>query len=346
MAGGISTHSVRAPAWTVGYRGVAISSRIETMVLSIIYTSHVGGAAPELEIELEDRDKRWQGPWFPQRGDLVDVSIGYANAPLAPCPSFQVDEVELRGAPDVVHLRGLAAYITDPMRTPKSASHDGQTLLQTARNIASSYGFSLDGAAVNPDPAFAALKQNQESDLEFLHRIARENNYEFTMRGKRMVFYSRPALEHRPAVGILHRADVLSFEFKAKTHQLYKAAQINYFDPATKSLISHTAEASPAVPTGDTIKLIRRCENGRQAKLKAEAELHRRNMLEATTRLEIPGNVVLTGGAIVTLDGWGTYDGNYFIMTARHKLSRSAGFTTEIEARALNFSSDAPAAGG
>ncbi len=69
-------------------------------------------------------------------------------------------------------------------------------------------------------------------------------------------------------------------------------------------------------------------------------------MLQATTRLEIPGNVVLTGGAIVTLHGWGTYDGNYFIMTARHKLSRSAGFTTEIEARALNFSSDAPAAGG
>lgn len=334
----VTLYSVRAPAWTVTYRGVAITSRIETMVLSIIYTAPAGGAAPDLEIELEDRDKRWQGPWFPQRGDLVDVSIGYKNEALAPCPSFQVDEVELKGAPDVVHLRCLAAYITDAMRTPNSVSYDGQTLLQAAKTIATKYGFSLNGAAVNPDVSFACLRQNQESDLEFLQRIAGEHNYEFTVRGTRMVFYSRPALEQRPAAGILHRGDVLSFNFKAKTHRIYKAAQINYFDPVTKLLITHTAEASPPVPTGDTIKLIRRCENGQQAALKAQAELHRRNMLQATSTLEIPGNVAMTGGVIVTLDGWGTYDGNYFISTARHKLSRSAGFTTELEARSLSFS--------
>ncbi len=339
MMAGVTTYAVRAPAWTVSYRGVGITGAIEKMVLSIIYTSHAGGAAPDLEIELEDRDKRWQGPWFPQRGDLVDVSMGYRNERLAPCPSFQVDEVELKGAPDAVHLRCIAAYITPAIRTPKSTAYDGQTLLQAARTIATAHGFSVSGEAVNPDVSFMALRQNQESDLGFLHRIAREHNYEFTMRGTQMVFYSRPALEQRPATGILHRGDVLSFNFKAKTHLIYKAAQINYFDPDTKALISATAEASPAVPTGDTIKLIRRCENGQQAALKAAAELHRRNMLQATATLEIPGNVTMTGGAIVTLDGWGTYDGNYLIQSARHKLSRSAGFTTEIEARGLNFRS-------
>ncbi len=343
--GNVISFPVRAPGWTVSYKGVAISSRIETMVLSITYVSHAGGAAPELEIQLEDRDKRWQGRWFPQRGDLVKVAIGYRGERLAPCPSFQVDEVELTGAPDVIHLRCLAAYITDAMRTPNSNSYDGQTLLQAAQTIASKSGFTLDGKAVSPDVSFACNRQNQESDLEYLHRLAREHNYEFTVRGTKMVFYSRPALEQRPSVGILHRGDVLSFHFKAKTHLIYKAAQINYFDPATKTLISHTAEASPPVPTGDTIKLIRRCENGQQAALKAQAELHRRNMLMATATLHIPGNVAMTGGAIATLAGWGTYDGNYFIQSARHRLSRADGYTTEIEARALNFSSDSSAGG-
>ncbi len=338
MAGAL-TYAVRAPAWTVAYRGVAISDRIESMVLSIKYVSHAGGASPELEIELEDRDKRWQNRWFPNRGDIVDVAIGYAGEGLVQCPSFQVDEVELKGSPDVVHLRCLAAYITDAMRTPNSTGFEGQTLLQIANQIAAKYGFSVNGAAVNPDATFARVTQNQESDLEFLQRLAGEHNYEFTVRGKQIVFYSRPTLEQRAAVGIIHRTDVLSgFTFKAKTRRIYKTAQINYFDPDTKALISSTEEAFPPVPTGDTIKLVRRCENGQQAKLKAQAELHRRNMLQAEANLPIPGSTLYTGGAIFTCDGFGKFDGNYFIMSAHHELSREAGYKTHLDARSLNFS--------
>lgn len=337
---GAATYSVRAPAWTVSYKGVAISSRIEEMVLSIKYVSHAGGASPELEIELEDSRKRWQGPWFPIRGDLIDVAIGYAGEALVPCPPFQVDEVELKGTPDVVHLRCLAAYITDAMRTSKSVGYEGQTLLQIANQIAATYGFSVNGAAVNPDATFARVTQNQESDLEFLHRLAGEHNYEFTVRGKQIVFYSRPTLEQRPSVGVIHRTDVLpGFNFKAKTRRIYKEAQINYFDSDTKALISATEEAFPPVPTGDIIKLVRRCENGQQAKLKAKAELHRRNMLQAEATIPIPGNTKFTSGAIFTCDGFGKFDGNYFIKSASHDLSREAGYKTELEARSLNFAS-------
>ncbi len=332
------TYPVRTPAWTVTYRGASITARIETMVLAITYTSHAGGAAPEMEIELEDRDKRWQGPWFPQRGDIVDVSIGYTGQPLAPCPSFQVDEVELKGAPDTVSLRCIAAYITPAMRTPASTGYEGQTLIQIAKTIAAKYGFTVNSAAVSPDVAFARVTQNQENDLEFLQRLAGEHNYEFTMRGTQMVFYSRPALEQQAPSGIIHRGDLLRFSFKAKTRQIYKGAQINYFDPATKTLINGTAAASPPVPTGDTIKLIRRSENAQQAQLKVNAELHRRNMLQATGELEMPGTLAMTAGLIQTCSGFGIFDGNYFLSMARHRLHLESGFTTDLEARSLSFS--------
>jgi phage protein D len=333
-----ATYPVRTPAWTVSYRGVAITAKIETMVESIIYTSHAGGAAPELEIELEDSRKRWQGPWFPTRGDIVDVSIGYDGA-LAPCPSFQVDEVELKVAPDTVHLRCIAAYITDAMRTPNSTSYDGQTLVGAAKTIAAKFGFTLNSAAVSPDVSFKVLRQNQESDLEFLQRIAGEHNYEFTIRGTMMIFHSRPALEQRQSVGVINRTDVLpGFSFKAKTRRIYKGCQVNYFDPATKKLISQSVPASPAVPTGDTIKLVRRCEDGQQAKLKAQAELHRRNMLQATGSGDIVGTTKFTGGLIFTANGFGIFDGNHFIMSARHHLTRDGGYKTGLETRSLTFS--------
>ncbi len=333
------TYAVRAPAWTVTYRGVNITGPIEKMVLSLDYTSHAGGAAPELEIQLEDRDKRWQGPWFPQRGDILDASIGYAGESLAPCPSFQVDEVELHGAPDQVHLRCIAAYITDAMRTPNSTGYEGQTLTQIARTIAAKYGFTVNSQAVSPDVTFNRVTQNQESDLEFLQRLAEEHNYEFTVRGTVIVFYSRPALEQRPRIGLIHRTDVLpGFSFKAKTRRIYKGAQVSYFDPATKSLITQTATASPAVRTGDTIKLVRRCEDGQQAALKAAAELHRRNMLQAEAKLDVLGNILFAGAATFTCSGFGIFDGDYFIQSARHVLSREAAYKTEITARSLSFS--------
>jgi uncharacterized protein len=308
----------RAPAWSITYRGVAIGGHIESTVLWVTYTSHAGGAAPELEIELEDREKRWQGPWFPQRGDVVQVSMGYEGETLISCGSFQVDEVELRGAPDVVHLRCLAAYITDAMRTPNSVSYEGQTLLGVANQIAAKYGFSVVGAAVNPDASFQYIAQSQETDLEFLHRIAEEHNYEFTIRGTQMIFYSRLALEQAAAIAIIKRQDVLDFEFKAKTRRLYKAAQVSYQNPATKSLITSTATADPIPPTGDTLKIVARCENGQQAALKAAAALHRHNMLQVTGKLRLPGDTSKTAGLNYTLSGWGVFDGEVFASTARH----------------------------
>jgi phage protein D len=190
--------------------------------------------------------------------------------------NFQVDEVELAGPPNVIHLRCLAAYITDAMRTAKSVSWEANTLLGIARQIAKGYGFTVIGDAVSPDVAFAIQTQNQESDLEFLQRLADSANYEFTVRGNKIVFSSRLSFEQQRSAAIVRRGDVTRFSFKAKTRRIYKAAQVSYQDPKTKTLISATATANPAPANGDTLKIVERCENGQQAKLKAAAIYTRR----------------------------------------------------------------------
>jgi uncharacterized protein len=333
MAGAIS-YPVSQPGWALTYKGKPITARIESQTVSVTYTSHAGGKAPELEFEIEDRDKLWQGPWFPTRGDLVALTIGYANQASVSCGNFQVDEVELEGPPDVMHLRCIAAYITPAMRTPNSTPYEGQTLLGIAGQVAKKYGFTVVGAAVSPDVTFARQTQNQETDLEFLHRLARDHNYEFTLRGQNLVFYSRPALELQGSIAIIYRSNETRFHLKTKTHQVYAAAQVSYQDPATKQLYTQTATGSS--PTGDTLHLVRRCENGQQASLKAAAELHRHNMLQTTAEITMPGNTQMAAGARITVSGWGNYDSDYLIQTARHKLARGSGYTTEIELRSVS----------
>jgi uncharacterized protein len=336
--------TVRGPGWQLSYRGVGITAKIEKMVEGITYTSHAGGLSGDLEVELEDRDLRWQGPWFPTQGDVVSLSIGYVGEGLVDCGEFQVDEIELNGPPDVVKMKCLAAYITPTLRTPNTANYENQTLLQIAQTIAAKNGFTLLGAAETINVSFKTQMQNNETDLEFLQRVAGDNGYEFQVKPPNLIFYSRTALEAQTAAFAIARTDVERFSFKTRSKAIYKAAQVTYHDPDTKKLISGAASfTGPAAGHGasgswapsDTLKIITRCENGMDAKAKAEAALHAHNMLQVTGNLSLPGSTKLAGGAVISIAGFAVFDGNYLITEARHKLERSSGYSTEIEVRSV-----------
>jgi Bacteriophage probable baseplate hub protein len=303
------------------------------MVLSITYNDRLTAAASEVEIQLEDSEKRWQGQWYPTQGDRISLMIGYHGEELLPCGDFQVDELELDGPPDVFHLRCLSAFITPAMRTPNSVAYENQDFMQIAGTIAAKYGLKAVAAAYALNPTFARVTQKQESDLAFLKRIADGHNYNFAVRGGQLVFYSRTSLETAPPVCTIRRSNVERFRFKSRTHRIYRSARVSYQDPVGKQLFTQTADASPVMPTGDTLKLIERCENGQQATLKARAVLHRHNMLHSTGQLVLPGMTALVAGNNVTISGFGVNDGTYIIQDARHRLAHSTGYTTEVEVR-------------
>jgi Bacteriophage probable baseplate hub protein len=306
------------------------------MVLSISYVDELGGRSGELEIQLENRDKRWQRAWFPQQGDVISLLMGSAGELLLPCGDFQVDDLELEGPPDLFHLRCLPAWITPALRTRNSLAYENQTLLQIAATVAARHGMTVVGAPNQIDINYQRITQKQETDLEFLRRLATEHDYDFTVRGTRMVFYSRASLEAQPAVLTLYRNMVERFSFVAKTHRIYKQAQTAYFDPQSKQLHTQTALAQPAVATGDILKLVVRCENGQQALERASAALHEANRLLVTCRLVAPGTTLLLAGNVVALSGWDVMDGSYMIERAQHRLSRAIGYVTEADLRMLS----------
>jgi uncharacterized protein len=329
-------YPVRSPNWILTYQGVNITTDISRMVLSIGYVDELGGRSGELEVELEDRDQRWQGAWFPQQGDVVSLLIGYAGELLLPCGSFQVDDLELEGPPDVFHLRCLPAWITPALRTRNSLGYENQTLLQIAATVAARHGMTVVGAPNQIDISYLRITQKQETDLEFLRRIAVEHDYDFTVRGAQLVFYSRASLEAQPAALTLYRNAVERFSFVTKTHRIYKQAQTSYFDPQSKQLYTQTAQADPAVATGDMLKVVARCENGQQAFERASAALHEANRLLVTCRLAAPGTTLLVAGNVVALSGWDVMDGSYIVERAQHRLSRAAGYVTEADLRMVS----------
>ncbi len=331
-------YPVRSPQWILSYSGVNITADISQMVLAIRYVDRLDGASGELEVELEDSAKRWQGPWYPALGDVVSLQIGYSGEAMLDCGDFQIDELELDGPPDVMRLRCLAAYITAAMRTTNSVAYENIGIVEIAGLIAAKYGLALVTASSESesDVMFARVTQRRETDLEFLKRLAREHNFDFTVRGGQLVFYARPMLESAPTVATITRSDAIRFSFRNRARRIYDSAEFSYFDPDTKQLITQSVPAEPPVPTGDTLKLVARCENAAQAVAKAEAALHLHNMVFVDASLEGPGNTVLVAGNNIQLSGWGALDGTYLIETAEHHLARATGYSTSIAARRIN----------
>ena len=181
-----ASYSVRSPQWILSYLGVNITADVSQMVLAIRYVDRLDGASGELEVDLEDSAKLWQGPWYPALGDVVSLQIGYSGEALLDCGEFQIDELELDGPPDVMRLRCLAAYITPAMRTANTVAYENMGIVEIAAQIAAKYGLALVTASSESesDVVFARVTQRRQTDLEFLKRLAREHNFDFTVRAR------------------------------------------------------------------------------------------------------------------------------------------------------------------
>jgi hypothetical protein len=308
------------------------------MVVAIRYVDRLDGASGELELELEDSTKLLQGAWYPALGDIVSLQIGYSGESLLDCGEFQIDELELDGPPDVMRLRCLAAYITSAMRTANTVAYENMGIVEIAGQIATKYGLALVTASSESesDVVFARVTQRRQMDLEFLKRLAREHNFDFTVRAGQLVFYERPALESVAAAAVITRSDTIRFSFRNRARRIYDAAEFSYFDPDTKELITQAVPANETSPTNDTLKIVARCENAQQAQVKAEASLHLHNMVLVDASIEGPGNPVLVAGSNVQLSGWGALDGKYLIETAKHQVARATGYKTSIAARRVS----------
>ncbi len=328
----VATYSVRSPEWILTYNGSDVTADVSHMVLAISYTDRLSAASGEVEIQVEDSQRRWQGPWYPALGDMVNLQIGYRGEQLLNCGDFQVDELELDGPPDVMRLRCLAAYVIPAMRTRHTAAYENQTIVQIAQTIASKYGLEFIAAAQSEesDVGFERITQRLETDLEFLKRLAIEHSYDFTIRGSQLIFYARLPLEQTPAVLTITRPDVMAFSFKNQTRRIYSAAKVSYFDPDTKALITNSASEAQTTPSDDVLKIVTRCEDGPQASLKAQAALHLHDLASVEARIEGPGRTTLVAGNNVLVSGWKALDGVYQIESAQHHIGRANGYTTSI----------------
>lgn len=328
----LSLSTIPEPKVIVIYERRDITTVISPALIEISYTDFMEGESDSVEILLEDVDRRWQNAWYPQHGDMVSVQLGYANGPLLPCGDFEVDEVELEGPPDTIRIKGLAAGVKRSVRTYNGRAYENTTLADIARTVAQRNKLKLSGTieAVK----ISRVTQVYETDLTFLKRVAESYGYSFSVRGDKLTFFKRAELKKAESTLTITRQDVTSFRFRDKVHGVVVAATVSYHDPKTKKTKKATVkdkEAKHNAHSADELKRNVRAENEQQAQLKADAALDLANEDQTGGGLTLPGEVRLMSGVNVLLVGFGAMDGKYTVTQARHRVSRSSGYGTEVD---------------
>lgn len=323
---------VPVPMVVVQYENKDITASITPTLIEVNYTDFMEGESDSVELVLEDAGRRWQNAWYPQHGDQVSVQIGYEDAPLLPCGEFEIDEVGLDGPPDVVRIKALAAGVKRSVRTRNGRAYEDTTLADIAATIARRNKMQLTGKI--EQIKIARVTQVYETDLTFLKRVSEEYGYSFSVRASRLCFFKRADLKEAKPTLLIDRTQVSSYRFRDKVHGVVASATVSYHDPHAKRTRTRKvkdAEAKTNQRSADELKLNVRAENDQQARLKADAALDRANEDQTGASLTLFGNVKLMAGVNVQLTGFGRMDGKYTVTQSRHRLSRSSGYTTEIE---------------
>lgn len=90
--------------------------------------------------------------------------------------------------------------------------------------------------------------QNQETDLYYLARIAKEYGFFFNIKGTTLIFYQVYNLEGRGPSLTLTKSQLTRFNIKDTSVGTVKSTTVTSHNPKTNEVITATAESEPAFP--------------------------------------------------------------------------------------------------
>jgi phage protein D len=325
---------VREPIYELIWNSRNVTRDVAPYVLSITYTDELAAKDDEINITFEDSNDRWKRQWYPQKGDMLDVKIGMKDkiVKMLNAGSFEIDELNFHSPPDTIAVRGISAYIKQSFRQKKTTAWENTTLSKIVSTIASRDNLTPN-LYISPDIVFKRKDQKDLSDLAFLAQLASQYGYYTKIDHGRLIFIKKEKAESVSVVMKLKRgvSNIISYSFSDRTHKIYRACTVSYWNPKKKKKITYT-HSDPNVVKGDILKIHERVENMQQAIERAKEELKMANRLQVEANITLMGEPYLTAGSKVGLVDFGVLSGEYLIEQSRHNISRS-GYVTTIRAR-------------
>ncbi|ANY69727.1 late control protein [Paenibacillus sp. BIHB 4019] len=325
------------------YNGKDISADLAESLMDLSYTDNPSGQLDDLQITLEDKDRKWQGDWSPTIGDSITASLRTISwdkqneVKTFPLGTFGVDSATLNGPPDTVQIKALSLPAgTTARHEIRSKAWEKVRLKTIAGDIAKRAELTLLYEA--PDnPIYDRLEQTEQADMPFLLDLCTKEGIAVKVAAGKLVLFDESVYEQKSTVATLTRGtdNVIGYSFGwSVTEAAYRAAQLVYTTGEGKKKTEVKAVFTPpgAPASGPVLKLNESVSSEAEALRVAKNRLREENKNYGKASLQLPGDIRMAAGLTINIVGWGRYDGKYIIESATHSVG-SGGYSTSIEIR-------------
>lgn len=321
----------------ITYDGKDISEDLTPYLKGFDFNDVMDGEADDLTITLEDMAELWESDWLPEKGAILKAAIilsdwqeeGERELDIG---QFEVDEIELSGPPHEVKIKAVSVPDNNTLRgVERSRSWEKVKLSKICNDIAAEAGMELF-YDVDKDPKLDRAEQTEESDLEFLLRLCKENGYALKVSDNKIIVFDIVSYEAKEPIGDIERekSNLLTYNITSKTREVYKACHVKYNNTKKGIVIEHTF-TTDADKKGKTLEINEQVEDIAEAERLAKKKLREKNSSEVSVSLSMMGNIELLAGSTVNLKGFHAFDGKYIITKGSHSIS--SGYKLGLELR-------------
>ncbi|WP_047308772.1 phage late control D family protein [Rhodopseudomonas palustris] len=304
-------------------------------LLSITVSDYEGKKSDTCELELDNREYIPS----PGKGSKMRVWLGYAETGVNYMGTFSIDSWRKKGRPKIMTVTAKAAGFTTGIKAPKSRSYHDKSVDDIVKYIAGRNGLSaiVNGEVGGIKPGH--LDQSNESDLNFLTRLADRVGANFKLADERIIF-NKAGSGVLPSGGaapsfILTETGTTEWDCTGSTRGDYQSVAAAYHN--VKKGEREWIEEGGGSPKYRLRKLFKTKEEAKaQAKATKGALARGKKVFSAS----FPGRTEMFAGAGITAMQFDPdCDGSYTIKSAIHRLNNS-GLSTRISCETAGEGSD------
>jgi len=307
--------------------GKDLTATLQPFIISLSLTESADNQNDTLSISMNGEGINQ----FPASGVHLEILLGYAETELVSFGTYKVDTKTLSGMPLVLAIKAGASDFTAPIKSQKTRVFDKKPIEDILKTIAEENQLKLSVASSYQGLAINYLKQEQESDMNLLTRLAKEHGAHGTVKNGKLVF----APKIQPAkVQSLTPADLTNFRLSWTDKFKYDRVVATWHDRAANIAHEEIWDGKQFVSdkTGNLAQVTGQSNSQVEARKKAKAHWYKLSEMQLKASISMAGNPHMVSKLGLNLQGFipETQGTILFISSTRHEIKN--GYTTHIEA--------------